>query len=175
MGMSRVAAGKAFPRMELATVSHGQVQLGGARSDGKWQMIVVYRGKHCPICMRYLKQLEHMAADFFDLNVEVIALSGDGLEKAKTVAAENELTFPLGYDLSFDQMQRLGLYVSDPLSAKETDRLFPEPALFLTTPSGDLQIVDISNAPFSRPDLNGILNGIKTIQARNYPIRGTRR
>jgi hypothetical protein len=36
-----------------------------------------------------------------------------------------------------------------------------------------VQIVDISNAPFARPDLDGILRGIKRIQELNYPIRGT--
>jgi hypothetical protein len=33
---------------------------------------------------------------------------------------------------------------------------------------------DISNAPFARPDLNGILKkGVKFIQEKRYPIRGT--
>lgn len=172
MTLSKLAAGKAFPQMELPTVSHGAIQLGGARTNGRWQMIVVYRGKHCPICNRYLKGLEELAGDFSDLNVDVMALSGDGLEKAQFVADENELTFPIGYDLSISQMQQLGLYISDPRSPKETDQPFPEPALFVITPAGELQIVDVSNAPFSRPDLSSILGGIKFIQANDYPIRG---
>ena len=40
-------------------------------------------------------------------------------------------------------------------------------------PQGRLQIIDISNAPFARPDLDGLLNGLKFIQEKDYPIRGT--
>ena len=43
----------------------------------------------------------------------------------------------------------------------------------MVTPEGKVQIVEISNAPFARPDLDGILHGIKVIQERKYPIRGT--
>ena len=70
-------------------------------------------------------------------------------------------------------MRRLGLYISTPRSEQETDRPFPEPGLFLVNPEGRVQIVDISNAPWARPDLNYILGGIKVIHERNYPVRGT--
>ena len=72
-----------------------------------------------------------------------------------------------------DQMRALGLYISEPRSAQETDRPFAEPGLFVVNPEGNVQIVEISNAPFARPDLAGILHGIKVIQERNYPVRGT--
>ena len=42
----------------------------------------------------------------------------------------------------------------------------------MINPEGKVQIIDISNAPWSRPDLANILNGIKIIKERNYPIRG---
>ena len=81
--------------------------------------------------------------------------------------------FPVGYGLSMEQMRALGFYISKPRSPQETDRPFAEPGLFVINPEGRVQIADISNAPFARPDLSGILNGIKVIQERNYPIRGT--
>lgn len=174
MTLSRMAAGEMFPEISLASAKHEPVNLGGENTEGKWQMIVVYRGKHCPICARYLKGLEALIPEFDDQNIEVIAISGDGEGKAKDFVEENGLHFPVGYDLSIDQMQQMGLYISDPRSSKETDRPFPEPGLFVVRPDGKLQITDISNAPFSRPDLKGILNGIKFVQANDYPIRGTR-
>jgi len=70
-------------------------------------------------------------------------------------------------------MRALGLYISAPRSPQETDRPFPEPALFVVNPQGNIQIIDISNAPFARPDLNGVLKGLKFIQEKQYPIRGT--
>ncbi len=70
-------------------------------------------------------------------------------------------------------MKTLGLYVSSPRSPEETDRPFAEPATFVIDPEGALHIIDISNAPFSRPDLEGLLNGLKFIRENDYPIRGT--
>lgn len=67
----------------------------------------------------------------------------------------------------------LGLYISAPRSPNETDRLFPEPGLFVVNPEGKAHIIDVSNAPFARPDLRGVLNGLKFIRERDYPIRGT--
>ncbi|MFD0391286.1 hypothetical protein ACFQ4K_31090 [Tistrella bauzanensis] len=70
-------------------------------------------------------------------------------------------------------MRGLGLYVSAPRSAQETDRPFAEPGVFVINPDGAVQIVDISNAPFARPDLAALLRGISFVQAKSYPIRGT--
>ena len=66
-----------------------------------------------------------------------------------------------------------GLYISEPRSAQETDRPFAEPGLFVVNPEGKLHIVDISNAPFARPDLAQIAGAIGFIQEKDYPIRGT--
>ena len=74
-----------------------------------------------------------------------------------TEAGDEKWRFPVGYDLSVDQMRTLGLYISEPRSPQETDRPFPEPALFITNPEGKLQIVDVSNAPFARPELNAVI------------------
>jgi hypothetical protein len=70
-------------------------------------------------------------------------------------------------------MRDLGLYLSEPRSPPETDRPFAEPGLFAINPDGRLQIIDISNAPFARPDLTAILNGLKVVQERQSPVRGT--
>lgn len=72
-------------------------------------------------------------------------------------------------------MRELGLYVSDPRSAAETDRPFPEPGLFVINNEGKLQVADISNAPFARPALSSVLMGLSFIKNpdNNYPIRGT--
>ena len=106
--------------------------------------------------------------------VSVAAVSADTKEKAGADVAEHAWRFPVGYGLSIDQMRTLGLYISNPRSPQETDRPFAEPLpLSLINPAGDTQIIHISNAPFSRPDLQMILNGIKTIIEKSYPVRGT--
>ena len=70
-------------------------------------------------------------------------------------------------------MRQLGLYISEPRSPQEANRPFAEPGLFVINPQGKIQVVDISNAPFARPELGGVLKGLKFIQEKQYPIRGT--
>ena len=89
------------------------------------------------------------------------------------MAQDQTLSLAIGYDLSVTQMRELGLFVSDPRSPLETDRPFAEPGLFVINAEGDIQIIDLSNAPFARPDLQSLLNGVKFIRDKDYPIRGT--
>lgn len=168
---SKIAAGSLMPPLELPTIDGQRVRIGGTRPT--WQVVVVYRGRHCPLCKKYLAKLQSLAGDLAQANAEVVAISGDPQEKAKADAAELGLKIPVAYGLTVEQMRTLGLYVSNPRSPQETDRPFAEPGLFVVNPQGQVQIVDISNAPFARPDLDGILRGLKLIQEKNYPIRGT--
>ena len=170
MAPNKLQAGSDMPKLSLPRVGGGNVDLGGRPG---WQMVVVYRGKHCPICRTYLKALDGLLDQFKEAGTEVIAISGDPKEKAETEAQDEGWHFPVGYDLSPDQMRSLGLYISEPRSPQETDRPFPEPGLFIVNPEGKIQVIDISNAPFARPDLAGVLKGLKFIQEKSYPIRGT--
>ncbi|MZR29137.1 redoxin domain-containing protein [Sneathiella litorea] len=174
MTSNKLIAGQKFPEITVPMVAGGTMTLGAGAADTEdWQLVVIYRGKHCPICMRYLTQLESLKEEFEAAGLKVVAISGDGHEKAAAVAEENGLSFPVGYDLSIDQMMALGLYISDPRSPKETDQPFPEPGLFVVRPDNVIQIIDISNAPFARPELGAILRGVKFIRENDYPVRGT--
>ncbi len=51
---------------------------------GQWQMIVVYRGKHCPVSRNYLASLQQVMGELDELGVEVIAVSSDGRERAES-------------------------------------------------------------------------------------------
>jgi len=167
---TKIAAGAPFPDIRVARLGGGTI--APAAMEG-WRLLVVYRGKHCPLCKPYLTTLDGLLGTFAEIGVQVMAISADPEEKASADFAEFGWRFPLGYGLTVAQMQELGLYVSTPRSAQETDRPFAEPGLFLINPEGGVQIVDISNAPFSRPDLAAIARGAKRIQEMNYPIRGT--
>ncbi|MCK0128859.1 redoxin domain-containing protein [Erythrobacter sp. F6033] len=164
-----------FPDIIVPLLSGGEIALGKAAKPENWQMVVVYRGKHCPLCTRYLNELEAVVPQLAELGVEVVAVSADPQERAMTHLAEIPHSFPVGFDLSIEQMQQLGLYISHPRSPEESDRPFAEPGLFVVNEEGHLQIVDLSNIPFARPDLNAMVQGIGFVRnpANNYPIRGT--
>lgn len=97
-------------------------------------MIVVYRGKCCPACEKYLDTLNGLHAAYRAANISVMAVSGDPIEKAEAQVSSQDLTFAAGDDPSIAQMQQLGLYVSEPRSPEETDRPFPEPCIFVINP-----------------------------------------
>ncbi|MEM7169899.1 MAG: peroxiredoxin-like family protein [Pseudomonadota bacterium] len=166
----KLAAGAAMPELEVPSLAGTTAQIGGT---GRWQMVLIYRGKHCPLCDNYLAELQEMAGKFAERDVDLLVVSGDPQEKASAQAEKIGLDIPVAYDMSVEQMRRLGLYVSTPRSPQETDRPFAEPGLFVVNPEGNLQILDISNSPFSRPNLNSILGGIAYSQDNGYPIRGT--
>lgn len=170
--MTALASGTTFPKMEVAQLGGGTLTLGAPRDGYEWQLVIVYRGLHCPLCKKYLAQLEELQNGYYEAGVDIVAVSGDPEEKAQAMVDEKALTFPVGYGLSVEQMDTLGVYISDPRSPKETDRPFPEPGLFVVNAEGLIQMVDVSNAPFLRPDLEATLGGIKFIRANDYPIRG---
>ncbi len=163
-------SGSALPAITLPLVGGGEMTCGG---EAGWRLLVVYRGKHCPLCKKYLTRLEELKPRYGDAAATVVAISGDPLEKAESDKAELNLSFPVAYDLSVEQMRAWGLYVSSPRSDQETDRPFSEPGLFLLRPDGNIQILDISNAPFARPDLETILLGLTLAREKDYPVRGT--
>ena len=167
---TKLAAGAPFPPITMPRLGGGEI--APAAMEG-WRLFVVYRGKHCPLCKPYLGTLDQLLEEFEAAGVAVLAASADPEEKAAADHAEFGWRFPLCFGLTIAQMQDLGLYISHPRSPQETDRPFAEPGLFLINPAGQVQLIDISNAPFARPDLAGIARGAKRIQEMNYPIRGT--
>lgn len=168
-------AGAPFTTMTVAKLGGGLMTLGQPENGHDWQLVVVYRGKHCPLYTAYLAELNGLLPDFNALGVDVIAVSADPKEKAQAQMELVAPAFAVGCDLSVDQMRKLGLYISDPRSLEETDRPFAEPGLFVVNADGNLHLTDISNAPFARPELAKLVGGIRFMRnpENNYPIRGT--
>ena len=167
--MTRIAAGSPFPTMTWPLAGGDDLTLA---ADKGWRLHVVYRGKHCPLCERYLATLNDSLQMFEAAGIKVAAVSADPREKAETEVKEEGWRFPVAYDMSLPQTRELGLYISDAGSPQETDRPFAEPAAFAINPDGNEQVVDISNAPFSRPDLASLLSGLKFIRGKALPSPG---
>jgi peroxiredoxin len=176
MSTNKLAAGDKFPTINIKSLNGEEITLGSPKNGADWQMVVVYRGKHCPLCTKYLAQIHDMKQSFLEAGVDIVVVSADTKEKANLQANEKlSLSFDIGYDLSIEQMKELGVYISNPRSPQETDRPFAEPSIFIVNEEGNLHIVDISNNPFVRPELEALLSGINWIRnpENNYPIRGT--
>lgn len=142
------------------------------QSKDRWTMVFVYRGKHCPRCKRFLNKLNAVLPAWTDV-MDVVVVSADTKEKAAADLEEFGWGFDLCYGMSEAQMRALGLYVSSPLSEAETTGLFAEPGAFGIRPNGTLMLVDISNGPAARPDLEELLDGMKFNIDNDRPERGT--
>lgn len=167
---------KPVPGSTLAPISipklgGGQLTIGGAREN--WSLVVIYRGKHCPRCKKYLNILNEMRQQWGDAGFDIVVASADPIEKAQADLDAFGWEFDLGYDLSEEQMVSLGLYVTEPLSASETDRRFAEPGTFVIRPDGSTLLISISNGPSARPELTELLDGMIFTKENDRPPRGT--
>jgi len=162
--------GQPFQPITLSRLDGDTYTFGDA---GSWEALFIYRGKHCPRCREYLGKIQSHLEAFNSLGISVAAASGDSEIQARVTMDAVKPNFPLLFGLPESEMHRLGLYVSAPRSENETDHNFPEPALFVVNPDRELHIVDIANAPFVRPDLEALIDGIGFIMERRYPVRGT--
>lgn len=170
MPTPKPVAGSLLAPMSFPKLGGGTLTVGG--TSDQWTLLIVYRGKHCPRCKKYLNILNEMRNDWANAGFAVAVVSADPLEKAAADQKEFGWAFDLGYDLSEAQMNTLGLYVSDPLSPTETDRRFAEPGTFVIRPDGSLLLVAISNGPSARPELAELLDGMIFTKNNDRPPRG---
>ncbi|MDP5252771.1 MULTISPECIES: peroxiredoxin family protein [unclassified Vibrio] len=171
----KLKAGDTFPTLKATTLDGNEVTLGQPQGDATWQAVFVYRGKHCPLCTKYLNEIESYKQAFSDAGVDILAVSGDSKQQLEEHQEKLNISFPMAYGLSEQQMKTLGLYISLPRSAAETDHNFAEPGLFIVNEQGKLHVADLSNNPFIRPELGALTRGLAWIRdpVNHYPIRGT--
>lgn len=172
---SKIRAGAGFPALPARTLGGETVDLSKPQGSADWHMVVVYRGQHCPLCTKYLNHLDGHLDRLAGIGVSVVAVSGDSAAQLESHLERLDTRVPLYHGLTVEQMDQLGLYISVPRSEKETDHLFAEPGLFVINAEGNVQVVDISNNPFVRPELDALVSGLDWIRNpdNNYPIRGT--
>lgn len=160
------------PALSLPLVGGGTWTLADQTPEA-FTMIVVYRGLHCPICQTYLKQLNGLADDAKGYGLNLVVASMDGQDRAAQAKEDWGLdALTVAYDLSEGDVRNWGLYISTAIKEVEADR-FAEPGLFWVRPDGRLYLIDISNMPFSRPDLEILLPKAKMAVKNDYPARGT--
>jgi len=173
--MNKLSAGKPFPTTKVKMLGGGEINLGVPGKSYDWRLVIIYRGKWCPFCTEYLTELKGLVSAFNECGLDVVAVSADSEEWAQSHADDVQPNFDVGYGLTVEQMETLGVYISKPYSDAEPVTPFAEPALFVINEKGLAQIIDISNIAFARPDLATLLRGLQYIRApdKNYPIRGT--
>ena len=168
---TKLVPGIAAPNLEVITTDGQQWRLAEQKPQN-YTAIFFYRGLHCPLCKAQLVELDQRLEQFANLGIEVIAISGDSLEKAQKSQQDWQLKkLKVGSGLSELAMHQWGLYLSHGAFENEPE-LFSEPAIFLIKPCGQIAFSLISNTPFARPSLDDLIGGLDYILQNNYPIRG---
>lgn len=164
------------PALAVPTTDGAEFILG-AKPAEKFDLVVFYRGLHCPICAKYLIELERLAPEFQKRGVNLIAISSDDEERGKKMAekvAASGLKF--GYGLGLQTARSWGLYISAGRGVTsigiEEPALFSEPGVFLIKPDGTLYYGSTQTMPFARPQFQDLLGAIDFAVAKDYPARG---
>ncbi len=78
----------------------------------------------------------------------------------------------IAYGLDIQTAKNWGLYISSSIKEAEND-VFCEPGLIWIRPDGRLYLIDISNMPWARPDLEALMPKAQFAVENSYPARGT--
>ena len=166
---------QSVPELNLSTLQ-GAWSLSEQEPEN-FTMVVFYRGLHCPICSKYLAELNKLVDDFSEVGVSTLAVSSDGEERAQQAREDWGLDkVNLGYGLSVDQSRDWGLHRSAGRGKTsvgiEEPAEFAEPGLYLVRPDNSLYWGQVSTMPFARPHFREILGALSFVLANDYPARG---
>jgi peroxiredoxin len=166
---------QAVPALEVETLN-GSWSMADQNPEN-FTMVVFYRGLHCPICSKYIGELDKLAADFAEIGVSILALSGDERERAEQAQQDWGLSsIEIGYGVTVEQAQDWGLHRSagrglTSIGIEEPSE-FSEPGLFIIGSDKTLYWSQISTMPFARPHFREIIGALKFAMEKEYPARG---
>ncbi len=163
---------KPAPALSFPLIQGGTWTLAD-QSDETFTIVVFYRGKHCPICKTYMKEIDARIDQAAEQGIGVVAVSMDDEERTRATFEEIETTkLPIGYGLTEASARDWGLYISSGREGTAEPGVFSEPGLFVVQPDGTVFFSQIQSAPFTRPDFAKLLGGLKFASENNYPARG---
>jgi len=129
-------------------------------------LLVFYRGLQCPICRKWLGDLERLLPEFERRGVSVIALSTDTRSRAEQAKREWGLAnLRVGYGVEPEDARKAGVYISEgrgvAKSGIEEMTLFTEPAVLAVKPDGMLYMAWTQSGPHARPHFSEVLSAIE--------------
>jgi peroxiredoxin len=165
------------PELRVPTLAHGDFDLAAmAAAPKQFTLISFYRGLHCPVCLKYLRDLESLIPEYERRGTKVIAISSDIRERAQEMATKVGANLRFGYSLPLAAAREWGLYISSSRGNSsiniEEPPLFSEPGVFLVRPDGTLYYGAVQTMPFARPLFSELLQAIDFAVAKDYPAGG---
>ena len=165
------------PNLLFPTLQHGDFNLS-EHVKNKFNLIVFYRGLHCPLCANYLTELSNLTEEFKKRDVKIIILSSDQKDRAQQMADKIKMNpqIVMGYDVKLTDAKKWGLYISEGRGKTsigiEEPAKFSEPGVFITREDQTLYYGSTQTMPFARPIFKDLLAAIDFAINKNYPARG---
>ncbi|MEM9100461.1 MAG: peroxiredoxin-like family protein [Pseudomonadota bacterium] len=160
------------PALSVPLLSGGTWTLA-ERNPENFTIVIFYRGKHCPICKTYMKEVDALIDQATEQGIDVVAISMDSEERARDTLAEiGTEKLAIGYAQTEASARDWGLYISSAREGSAEPAVFAEPGLFVIQPDGMIFFAQTQSAPFTRPDFGKLLGGLKFVVENNYPARG---
>jgi peroxiredoxin len=167
---------KLVPELRIPTLAHGEFDLAREAPE-RFTLISFYRGLHCPVCLKYLRDLGSLVPEYERRGTKVIAISSDTPERAQEMARKVGVDkLRLGHSLPLTVARQWGLYISASRGKSsiniEEPPLFSEPGMFLVRSDGTLYYGSVQTMPFARPLFSELLQAIDFTIVNDYPARG---
>lgn len=164
------------PNLQLPTVNADGFDLAAAKPQVA-TLLVFYRGLQCPACVKQLTAFEEHYDAFAERGIELIAISGDGKERAQGMVEKAGLQkLPIGYGLPLAAARQWGLFISASRGVSslgiEEPALYSEPGLFLIKPDSTLYFSSVQSMPGARPRVEDLLAVIDYTIKGGRPARG---
>ncbi len=174
--MSQLMPRQPVPALDVATLDGGGWNIADSKPEN-FNLIVFYRGLHCPICAGYIRDLDRKVAQFRERGVEPVVISSDSEDRARETKESWGLeNLTIGHGLAIDSAREWGLYISSSRGKTSVGvlepPLFSEPGLFLVRPDGTLYASAVNTMPFARPNFGELMKALDFIIERDYPARG---
>jgi len=143
---------KPVPSLELQTLDGPVFKLSKEQPE-TFVMIVFYRGLHCPVCRRYLTELDGMMDEFVKRGLIVCVASSDSRERAERTRSDWSLrNINLAYGLPLEEARQWCLYISASRGKTsigvEEPAQFSEPCLFSRETRRHVVLVERLNYAF---------------------------
>jgi hypothetical protein len=121
----------------------------GTGTDGRFTLVVFFRGLHCPVCRAQLSELDRRREDVAAAGVgRVVAISMETAERSASLVERWHLD---------------ALAVAHSLT---------EPGMVVLDADGTVFWTSVASTPFGRPPLDDVLAGLRLAQEAGYPVRG---
>jgi peroxiredoxin len=152
----KLNTGSQFPNMTVNLTGGGVINLPGDM-DGKYNVVLFYRGHWWPYCRRQLVGFENEINTFKELDIKIFAASVDPEDKAQEVA--NDVSFPVGFGAGEEHRDLLGSWWED-------RRGLIQPSEFIIDNSGKVITSSYSSGPIGRFEAQDVIKMANFLESK---------